>query len=319
MASAEYSEHHGPLDQFSIQRYVDIDLGGFDASFTNSSLLMVVAVIVIFLLTTLGMGRGRLVPGRLQSVVEMLYEMVASMLGDIVGGRAAKRFFPFVFSLFTFLLLGNLLGLIPYSFTFTSHIIVTITFALVVFVGVTILAIIIHKHKFLTFFLPPGVPMWMAPLLVPIEIVSYIARPISLAVRLFANMMAGHSILHVFGGFRVPGEFHLRVLPLKGRAGAVGDVAEQHHFGKRPGIVEIAGRGAAGLDGVNPFPVMAKRAGDAGLGPLVMLEILFRQQHVLVVVCEQHALAADEQAAVAPLGEQPLGEVRRTVFAVIPA
>ena len=120
-------EHHGPLDQFSIQRYVDIDLGGFDASFTNSSLLMVIAVIVIFLLTTLGMGRGRLVTGRLQSVVEMLYEMVASMLGDIVGGRAAKRFFPFVFSLFTFLLLGNLLGLIPYSFTFTSHIIVTLS------------------------------------------------------------------------------------------------------------------------------------------------------------------------------------------------
>ena len=201
VASAEHAEQHGPLDQFTIQRYVEIDLGGFDASFTNSSLMMVAAVIVIFLLTTLGMGRGRMVPGRLQSVVELLYEMVAGMLGDIVGGRAAKKFFPFVFSLFTFLLLGNLLGLIPYSFTFTSHIIVTITLALVVFVGVTILAIIIHKHKFLTFFLPPGVPMWMAPLLVPIEIVSYIARPISLAVRLFANMMAGHSILHVFGGF----------------------------------------------------------------------------------------------------------------------
>lgn len=201
MASAEHSEQHGPLDQFAIQRYVEIDLGGFDASFTNSSLMMVVAVAVIFILTTLGMGKGSLVPGRLQSVVEMLYEMVANMLGDIVGGRAAKRFFPFVFSLFTFLLFGNLLGLIPYSFTFTSHIIVTLIFALVVFIGVTILAIIIHKHKFLTFFLPPGVPMWMAPLLVPIEIVSYIARPISLAVRLFANMMAGHSILHVFGGF----------------------------------------------------------------------------------------------------------------------
>ena len=201
MASAEHSEQHGPLAQFAIQRYVEIDLGGFDASFTNSSLMMVVAVAVIFVLSTLGMGYGRLFPGRLQSVVEMLYELVANMLGDIVGGRAAKRFFPFVFSLFTFLLFGNLLGLIPYSFTFTSHIIVTLIFALVVFIGVTILAIIIHKHKFLTFFLPPGVPMWMAPLLVPIEIVSYIARPISLAVRLFANMMAGHSILHVFGGF----------------------------------------------------------------------------------------------------------------------
>ena len=102
MASANNGEHHGPLDQFSIQRYVEIDLGGFDASFTNSSLMMVAAVAVIFVLTTLGMGSGRLVPGRLQSVVELLYEMVAKMLGDIVGGRAAKRFFPFVFSLFTF-------------------------------------------------------------------------------------------------------------------------------------------------------------------------------------------------------------------------
>jgi F-type H+-transporting ATPase subunit a len=200
-SAAGAAEHHGPLDQFTIQRWVEIDLGGFDASFTNSAFMMVIAVVVVFLLMTLGMGGRRMVPGRLQSVVELLYELVAKMLGDIVGGRAAKRFFPFVFSLFTFLLFGNLLGLIPYSFTFTSHIIVTITFALVVFVGVTILAIIIHKHKFLTFFLPPGVPMWMAPLLVPIEVVSYVARPISLAVRLFANMMAGHSILHVFGGF----------------------------------------------------------------------------------------------------------------------
>lgn len=202
MAEAEHAtEHHGPLDQFTIERWVDIDLGGFDASFTNSAVMMVAAVAIITLLTTAGMGRGRLVPGRLQSVVEMVYEMVARMLGDVVGGKGAEKFFPFVFSLFTFLLFGNLLGLIPYSFTFTSHIIVTLIFALVVFIGVTLLAIVIHKHKFLGFFLPPGVPMWMAPLLVPIEIVSYIARPISLSVRLFANMMAGHAILHVFGGF----------------------------------------------------------------------------------------------------------------------
>ena len=193
--------HHGPLDQFAINRYVEIDLGGFDASFTNSALMMCVAVVIVTLLTTVGMGRGRMVPGRVQSIVEMSYEMIARMLGDIVGGRGAQKFFPFVFSLFMFLLLGNLLGLIPYAFTFTSHIIVTLAFALVVFVGVTILAIVIHKHRFLTFFLPPGVPMWMAPLLVPIEVVSYMARPISLSVRLFANMMAGHSILYVFGAF----------------------------------------------------------------------------------------------------------------------
>ena len=199
MATAE--KHEGPLDQFAIERFVEIDLGGFDASFTNSSTMMVVTVAVVTLVMTLGLGRGRLVPGRVQSIVELSYELVAKMLGDIVGGRGAKRFFPFVFSLFMFLLFGNLLGLIPYAFTFTSHIIVTIALAGFIFAGTTLLAIIIHKHKFLTFFLPPGVPMWMAPLLVPIEIISYLARPISLSVRLFANMMAGHAILHVFGGF----------------------------------------------------------------------------------------------------------------------
>ena len=193
--------HHGPLDQFSIHRFVDIDLGGFDASFTNSSAMMVASVVVISALMIVGLGRGRAVPGRMQSLVEAAYEFVARMLGDTVGGKGAERAFPVVFSLFMFLLFGNVLGLIPYTFTFTSHIVVTFLFAGAVFIGVTILAIIIHKHKFLTFFLPPGVPLWMAPVLVPIEIVSYLARPISLAVRLFANMLAGHAILHVFGGF----------------------------------------------------------------------------------------------------------------------
>jgi len=192
--------HHGPLDQFSIQRFVDIDIG-FDASFTNSSAMMIASVAVVSAMMILGLGRGRLVPGRMQSLVEASYEFVARMLGDTVGGKGAERAFPVVFSLFMFLLFGNVLGLIPYAFTFTSHIVVTFVLAAVVFLGVTLLAIIIHKHKFLGFFLPPGVPLWMAPILVPIEIVSYLARPISLAVRLFANMLAGHAILHVFGTF----------------------------------------------------------------------------------------------------------------------
>jgi F-type H+-transporting ATPase subunit a len=192
--------HHGPLDQFTIHRFVDIDIG-FDASFTNSSAMMIASVAVVSAMMILGLGRGRLVPGRLQALVEASYEFVARMLGDTVGGKGAERAFPLVFSLFMFLLFGNVLGLIPYAFTFTSHIVVTFVLAAVVFVGVTLLAIIIHKHKFLGFFLPPGVPLWMAPILVPIEIVSYLARPISLAVRLFANMLAGHAILHVFGTF----------------------------------------------------------------------------------------------------------------------
>jgi F-type H+-transporting ATPase subunit a len=207
------AHHEGPLAQFKIARFVDIDLGGFDASFTNSAAMMVATTVIISALMIFGLGRGRLVPGRMQALVESAYEMVARMLGDTVGGKGAERAFPLVFSLFMFLLFGNVLGLIPFAFTFTSHIIVTVAFALVVFVAVTILAIIIHKHKFLSFFLPPGVPMWMAPLLVPIEVVSYLARPISLAVRLFANMMAGHTILHVFGAFVISlGLFSERLL-----------------------------------------------------------------------------------------------------------
>lgn len=198
--AAEHSEKHGLLDQFKIQRFVDIDLG-FDASFTNSSAMMVASVVLISLFMILGLGRGRLIPGRMQSVVESSYEMIARMLGDTVGGKGAERAFPFVFCLFMFLLFGNLLGLIPYAFTFTSHIVVTFLFAAVIFVGVTLLGLIIHRHHFFSYFAPSGVPIFLMPVLVPIEIVSYIARPISLSVRLFANMMAGHTILHVFGTF----------------------------------------------------------------------------------------------------------------------
>jgi len=195
------TEHHGPLDQFAIQRWIEIDIGGFDVSFTNSAFMMCVVVVLVTLLMTVGMGRRRLVPTRIQSIAEMSYELIAKMLGDLVGGKGAEKFFPFVFSLFMFILLGNLVGLVPYAFTFTSHIIVTITLAMVVFVGVTILGFVIHKHRYLKIFVPDGVPIFLMPLLVPIEMISYIARPISLSVRLFANMMAGHTMLHVFGGF----------------------------------------------------------------------------------------------------------------------
>ncbi len=194
------AEHHGPLDQFVIQRIVEIDLGGFDASFTNSAMMMVIAVVAITMLMTMSVRTRRVVPTRMQSIAESLYEMVARMLGDNVGPEG-RKYFPFIFSLFMFLLFGNALGLIPYAFTYTSHIVVTFMFAAIVFIGVTLIGLIIHKHRFFTFFVPQGVPIFLMPLLVPIEIVSYLARPISLAVRLFANMMAGHTMLHVFGGF----------------------------------------------------------------------------------------------------------------------
>jgi len=189
-----------PLEQFEIKAIVPIQVGGLDISFTNSSAAMVAALVLGSGLLVFGMGRGSVVPGRLQSIAEMSYEFVAGLLGDTVGAEG-RRYFPFVFTLFMFVLLGNLLGMVPYSFTFTSHIIVTFAMAAAVFIGVTILGLVKHKMHFFSFFVPPGVPVAMWPLLIPIEIISYLSRPISLSVRLFANMLAGHTLLKVIGGF----------------------------------------------------------------------------------------------------------------------
>ncbi|MCH7691898.1 MAG: F0F1 ATP synthase subunit A [Proteobacteria bacterium] len=192
-----------PLAQFEITTLVPIQLGGVDASFTNSGLFMVLAVTAITLFLTLGMRAHRLVPGRWQSMAELSYEFIAGMVRDNVGTEG-RPYFPFIFSLFMFILFANLIGLVPYSFTFTSHIIVTFAMAITVFVGVTVIGIVRHGLRFFTLFLPKGVPMAMAPLLIPIEIVSYLSRPVSLSIRLFANMMAGHTMLKVFAGFVVP-------------------------------------------------------------------------------------------------------------------
>jgi F-type H+-transporting ATPase subunit a len=189
-----------PLEQFEIKAIAPIEVGGLDISFTNSSAAMVAAVVLGSALLVLGMSRASVVPGRIQSLAEMSYEFVAGLLSDTVGAEG-KRYFPFVFTLFMFVLLGNLLGMIPYSFTFTSHIIVTFAMAIMIFIGVTILGLVKHKMHFFSFFVPPGVPVAMWPLLIPIEIISYLSRPISLSVRLFANMLAGHTLLKVIGGF----------------------------------------------------------------------------------------------------------------------
>jgi len=192
-----------PLTQFEITTLIPIQLGGVDASFTNSALFMVLAVTAITLFLMLGMRARRLVPGRWQSMAELSYEFIASMVRDNVGTEG-RAYFPFIFSLFMFILFANLIGLVPYTFTFTSHIIVTFALAITVFLGVTVIGIIRHGLRFFTLFLPSGVPMVMAPLLVPIEIVSYLSRPVSLSIRLFANMMAGHTMMKVFAGFVVP-------------------------------------------------------------------------------------------------------------------
>ena len=191
-----------PLSQFEIKRWVPIEIGDVDVSLTNSAAFMLLTVVAIGVFLILGMRRPAMVPGRWQSMVELSYVFIANLVKDTVGTEG-RPYFPFIFTVFMFVLVGNLIGMVPYGFTFTSHIIVTFTMAMVVFLGVTVIALIKHKMHFFTFFMPPGVPLIMAPLLVPIEIISYLSRPMSLSVRLFANMLAGHTLLKVFAGFVV--------------------------------------------------------------------------------------------------------------------
>tara|TARA_B100001123_G_scaffold450575_1_gene622094 strand:- start:884 stop:1624 length:741 start_codon:yes stop_codon:yes gene_type:complete len=198
MASA--GKQHSPLEQFEIIPYLNIKNGNFDFSFTNSSLAMVITVLIIILFLTFTVNTRSIVPTRMQLISELLYNFISKLLNDTIG-HEGKKFFPFVFSIFMFVLIGNMVGMIPYSFTFTSHIIVTFSLAIVVFIGVTILGFIKHRFHFFTFFVIPGLPWYMLPLLIPIEIISYLSRPISLSVRLFANMLAGHTLLKVFAGF----------------------------------------------------------------------------------------------------------------------
>jgi F-type H+-transporting ATPase subunit a len=172
------------------------------AGFANSNLYMLIGGIAISALMVLGMQRRARVPGRLQSLAEVSYQFVHGMVDEQVG-HEGRKFFPFVFTLFMFILFGNMLGMLPYSFTFTSHIAVTFTLALVVFILVTAIALAIHGMKFFTYFFPEGAPVWLAPLIIPIEVISYLSRVVSLSVRLFANMVAGHVMLKVFATFVV--------------------------------------------------------------------------------------------------------------------
>lgn len=161
--------------------------------------MIIVAMLVTGFLV-LGMRQHAMIPGRWQSMAELSYEFIANMIRDNVGSEG-RRYFPFIFTLFMFILFSNLVGMVPYTFTVTSHIIVTFALAAVVFIGVTVIGFARHGMGFVKYFVPDGVPVYLLVLLVPIEILSYLTRPISLSVRLFANMMAGHTMLKVFGGF----------------------------------------------------------------------------------------------------------------------
>ena len=191
---------HSPLEQFEIRELVPLHIGDLNLSFTNSALMMLLTMGLITAFLVFGMRRNALVPGRLQCAAEASYEFVGGLVRETVGSEG-RKYFPIIFTVFMFILFGNLLGMLPYSFTFTSHIIVTFAMAIVVFIGVTILGFIKHGVHFFSFFVPPGAPVLMWPLLIPIEIISYLSRPISLSVRLFANMLAGHTLLKVIAGF----------------------------------------------------------------------------------------------------------------------
>jgi len=191
-----------PLHQFIIQPLVPLEVAGVNLSFTNSSLMMTLAVGTATLFLVGGMARAQTIPGRWQCLCEMMYSFVADMLEENVGSKG-RQYFPFVFSLFMFILMGNLLGMLPFSFTFTSHIIVTFGLAILTFSVATLIGFMRHGLSYLSIFFPKGAPIYMAPIIVPIEILSYLSRPISLSIRLFANMMAGHTMLKVFAGFTV--------------------------------------------------------------------------------------------------------------------
>jgi F-type H+-transporting ATPase subunit a len=193
-----------PLEQFAIQDLTAplFNIGGHHIAVTNSAIFMMSAVVLSSGLLLAGAGKGAMIPGRIQAMGELFYEFIANMIRDNVGS-GGKKFFPFIFTLFIFTLFGNILGMLPYGYTFTSQIAVTFFMAMVVFLGVTLIGLFKHGLHFFSLFFPHGAPLFTAPILIPIEVVSYLSRPISLSVRLFANMTVGHVLLKVLAGFVV--------------------------------------------------------------------------------------------------------------------
>lgn len=192
-----------PISQFDLKKMAELKVGNFDLSFTNSALMMVVTVGCILAWMLLSTGKRSLVPGRAQSIAEVSYEFVADMIRS-TAGKDGLRFFPFVFTLFVFILFANLLGMIPFFFTITSHIIVTVVLAMMVMILVVVYGVYKNGFGFLKLFWPSGVPFILKALLVaPIEVISFLSRPVSHSIRLWANMFAGHILLKLFAGFAV--------------------------------------------------------------------------------------------------------------------
>jgi F-type H+-transporting ATPase subunit a len=190
----------GPLDQFKIEKIVPLEVGGYDVSFTNASAFMLLALFLIWAFMYFGMRRATLVPGRWQSAVESIHDFIVGMVDENIGAKG-RAYVPFIFSLFVFILFANIIGLFPFSFTVTSHLAVTFAFAAFIFLMCVLIGIARHGLHWFSFFLPPGTPWYLMWLIIPIEVISFLSRPITLSVRLFANMTAGHILLKVFAGF----------------------------------------------------------------------------------------------------------------------
>ena len=192
---------HNPLAQFEVHKIFDLHIGKFDISFTNSALYMVIATFLAITFMLFATRKKSLIPSKIQVIAESIYNFVFDIIKGTIGDEGTK-FFPLVFSLFFFILMCNLLGMTPYSFTSTSQIAVTLSLAMLAFVTITIFAIARNGFfGFLHMFLPSGVPLWMAPVIFAIEFFSFLIRPVTLSVRLFANMVAGHVLLKVVAGF----------------------------------------------------------------------------------------------------------------------
>jgi len=198
--AAEAAGKPNPIEQFELVRFFEHHIGDIEVSFTNGSAYMLLIALVLVGLMVFATAGKRLVPTRMQALAEMLYEFVAGLVRQIAG-EEGMRFFPFVFSLFAFVLIANLIGLFPYTFSVTSQIVVTFSFSMLVILIVMGYGFYRHGFHFLGLFVPHGVPKPLLLAVVPIEIISFLSRPVSLSVRLFANMLAGHITLAVFGGF----------------------------------------------------------------------------------------------------------------------
>ena len=205
-------EEEGPLHSFELHDWIPISMGGLDISINKAVVMMWVVVSLAAVLMVAAGSARKLVPGKLQSIAEMMVDFIRSMILDTMG-KDGMRFFPLIATLFLFILFCNLLGLIPGSYTVTSQIIVTAVFSCVVYGISLVMGFLLHGFKFLGILVPPGTPGWLLPLMIPIELMSQLARPISLAVRLFANMTAGHVILGVLFGMAISGGLLIGWLP----------------------------------------------------------------------------------------------------------